>query len=37
MSRLRAKLRDSGRNPKFIRTMRGDGYMLAVPVEKEAP
>lgn len=37
MSRLRAKLRDSGRNPKLIRTMRGDGYMLAVPVEKEAP
>lgn len=37
MSRLRAKLRDSGRNPKLIRTMRGDGYMLAVPVEKEVP
>ena len=37
MSRLRAKLRDSGRNPKLIRTMRGDGHMLAVPVEKEAP
>lgn len=37
MSRLRAKLRDSGRNPKHIRTMRGDGYMLAVPVEKEVP
>lgn len=27
MSRLRAKLRDSGRNPKLIRTMRGDGYI----------
>ena len=34
VSRLRAKLRDSGRNPTLIRTMRGDGYMLAVPVEK---
>ena len=37
MSRLRAKLRDSGRSPKLIRTMRGDGYMLAVPVEREVP
>lgn len=35
VSRLRAKLRDSGRNPTLIRTMRGDGYMLAVPVRKE--
>lgn len=35
VSRLRAKLRDSGRNPTLIRTMRGDGYMLAVPVEKK--
>ena len=35
VSRLRAKLRDSGRNPTLIRTMRGDGYMLAVPVTKE--
>ena len=34
VSRLRAKLRDSGRNATLIRTMRGDGYMLAVPVEK---
>lgn len=34
MSRLRAKLRDSGRNPTLIRTMRGDGYMLAVSVNK---
>lgn len=37
VSRLRAKLRDSGRNPTLIRTMRGDGYMLAVPVEKGRP
>lgn len=36
ISRLRAKLRDSGRNAQLIRTMRGDGYMLAVPVVKEA-
>ena len=35
VSRLLAKLRDSGRNPTLIRTMRGDGYMLAVPVTKE--
>lgn len=34
VSRLRAKLRDSGRDARLIRTMRGDGYMLAVPVEK---
>lgn len=34
MSRLRAKLGDSGRSPKLIRTMRGDGYMLAVEVIK---
>ncbi len=34
VSRLRAKLRDSGRSPTLIRTMRGDGYMLAVPVER---
>ncbi len=34
VSRLRAKLRDSGRSPSLIRTMRGDGYMLAVPVAK---
>lgn len=36
ISRLRAKLRDKGTNPALIRTMRGDGYMLAVPVEKSA-
>lgn len=34
ISRLRAKLGDNGRNANLIRTMRGDGYMLAVPVEK---
>lgn len=34
ISRLRAKLRDKGPNPTLIRTMRGDGYMLAAPVER---
>ena len=34
VSRLRSKLRDGGRSAGLIRTMRGDGYMLAVPVEK---
>jgi two-component system OmpR family response regulator len=32
VSRLRAKLRDKGPNPSLIKTMRGDGYMLTVPV-----
>ncbi len=32
ISRLRAKIRDNARNPEIIRTMRGDGYMLATPV-----
>lgn len=35
ISRLRAKLGDRDRRPPLIRTMRGDGYMLAVTVEKE--
>jgi two-component system OmpR family response regulator len=35
ISRLRAKLRDSARNPEIILTMRGDGYMLAMPVYRE--
>jgi len=35
VNRLRTKLRDTGRNPEIIRTMRGDGYMLALPVAKE--
>ena len=33
VSRLRSKLRDKGQAPGLIRTMRGDGYMLATPVE----
>ena len=35
VSRLRAKLRDKNANPPLIRTMRGDGYMLASPVRRE--
>ena len=34
ISRQRSKLRDSGRNASLIRTLRGDGYMLVVPVSK---
>ena len=34
ISRLRAKLQDNARNPELIRTLRGDGYMLAAPVER---
>lgn len=34
ISRLRAKLRDKELN--IIRTMRGDGYMLATPVERDS-
>ena len=34
ISRLRSKLRDRGPNPSLIRTMRGDGYMLATPVQR---
>jgi two-component system OmpR family response regulator len=35
ISRLRAKLRDNARNPEIILTMRGDGYMLAMPIYHE--
>ena len=34
ISRLRSKLKDDGRKPNLILTMRGDGYMLAVEVLK---
>ena len=34
VSRLRAKLSDKGPSPSLIKTMRGDGYMLAVPVKR---
>lgn len=36
ISRLRSKLRDDARNPDLIRTMRGDGYMFTVPVERSS-
>lgn len=36
ISRLRAKLKDSARNPEIILTMRGDGYMLATQVFRKA-
>lgn len=36
ISRLRAKLKDNARNPEIILTLRGDGYMLAMPVSREA-
>lgn len=32
LSRLRSRLGDSGKNPKLIKTMRGDGYILAAEV-----
>ncbi len=36
VSRLRQRLGDDGRVPAFIRTVRGEGYVFAVPVEVEA-
>lgn len=35
LSRLRSRLGDSGKNPKLIKTMRGDGYILAADVSYE--
>ncbi|EPR37640.1 two component transcriptional regulator, winged helix family [Desulfovibrio sp. X2] len=35
VSRLRTKLRDNGREPQIIKTVRGDGYYLACGVERE--
>lgn len=35
ISRLRGKLRDNGKAPKIIRTMRGDGYVLSLPVKRK--
>ncbi|MGX9417337.1 response regulator [Vibrio sp. RC27] len=32
LSRLRHRLGDNGKNPKLIKTMRGDGYILATDV-----
>jgi two-component system OmpR family response regulator len=36
VSRLRQRLGDDGRVPACIRTVRGEGYVFAVPVEVEA-
>lgn len=36
VKRLRRKLRDDGRHPRLILTMRGDGYMLACDVARES-
>ena len=36
VSRLRQRLGDDGRVPAFIRTVRGEGYIFAMPVEVEA-
>jgi two-component system OmpR family response regulator len=35
VSRLRQRLGDDGRAPGFIRTVRGEGYVFAAPVESE--
>ena len=34
ISRLRRRLGDDGREPRIIRTLRSEGYVLSVPVEK---
>lgn len=36
LSRLRKKLGDDPRDPQLIKTVRGDGYLFAVEVRKEA-
>lgn len=35
VSRLRQRLRDSGKHPKLIKTLRGSGYLLAADVSYE--
>jgi two-component system OmpR family response regulator len=35
VSRLRHRLGDDGDDPRIIKTVRGQGYVLAVPVELE--
>ena len=34
LSRLRRKIGDDPREPAMIRTIRGDGYMFAMPVAR---
>ncbi|MDZ4255836.1 MAG: response regulator transcription factor, partial [Sulfuritalea sp.] len=36
VSRLRQRLRDEGREPQLIQTVRGEGYVLAASVEGRA-
>jgi len=36
VSRLRQRLRDENREPQLIRTVRGEGYVLAATVEGRA-
>jgi two-component system OmpR family response regulator len=36
MSRLRQRLRDDAREPRLIKTVRGEGYLLAVEIETVA-
>jgi two-component system OmpR family response regulator len=33
VSRLRQRLRDDAREPRIIKTVRGEGYVLAAQVE----
>jgi two-component system OmpR family response regulator len=33
ISRLRSRLRDDGKSPQMIKTVRGAGYILTVPIE----
>jgi len=37
ISKLRRKLGDDPAQPRLIKTVRGGGYMLAVPVAPDAP
>jgi DNA-binding response OmpR family regulator len=34
ISRLRQRLNDDGKNPKLIKTVRGNGYVLSTEVAK---
>jgi two-component system OmpR family response regulator len=36
VSRLRRRLRDDGKDPAIIKTVRSEGYVLAAAVETEA-
>ena len=33
VSRLRQRLKDDGRDPRLLKTVRGEGYVLATTVE----